>query len=1182
MRHPALLIALAGLAVVAAPKPAVALTVRALHQPAEGDSANPLRVLSTLSAAELVTPSKPIELGLGATPSNDLISPENTAAHEPLASVRERLGLELPQPPPPTAEVAEEAVIQATRNYVQARTRLAADDLQGAITLLEQAAALDPTSAAVLAELGTARIRAGRTQTAIAVLQQAVVLGDRTPETLYTLARLRLDEGESERALPLFAAAWEALRAGSDPALKPLITAQLGIGLIESGSVLAGAEALGESLRSPARLNATTNYLPDFGTWVRQRKALLDRAARAFWTVGEVNRAAELYAMADDTGAFNPNDLLTRLVAAHAAAGHPAAASLTVLDSISPLTRPVTDRQARLLRLLCEQTTLDGLLLGAIEQLITQAENAPPSIRSGLVVAKASCQTDRESLRTLRDACAQPWATPDLIRLWLRAEPNARSIATEGEKIVAAAPARASDMASALFLSPADSRGVFNQLVDRNTLSARLLKARMAVEVARPDLVDDALDDPETALEIHVAAAEGLAAAGRGDWATYETILAGLTESEACPPSLLAELLAGGQRYDAATATAGARPDDPEALVVNASVARELGRFDQAALSLEQAVMLDPTDEAAHKRLLEILTTGPQDEAKLGPVLRRLRDTLPAGRLLRQLLVQNMIQSRMLPQAEASLNEMLDDGAPTQEIVPLLAAVWRARIENDATPEALAAPIDRLREFHAQNPASLDVANALGGLLVVVGQSEEALAVLEQTLDARLDAPDTARVIEQLLRSAARNPDEATTRALARLDRPSLGVNESLELAELLTAQGAPELASIASLVAGSIPDTAQLTPPQKAAIASLLDRVANSAAASQGQAEVLEAVFTLADFAIARGVTLAPAQHERRLRLLAPAAPLDRVLAACDDAIGQFPQLNRSVWILGTQTLTIAGRADEALTVITRGVVELGEPLSPEVLTTLIQTAGASGSADAVREMITGFDAAGLTQPITQNLATLFPLPGGSVFPGVDPKRFRAELAYLFAGAAGREPESGNLLELAIEFDPSHPWAANDLGYKLAEEGRDLDRAERLLVTAAEALPESGSVIDSLGWLRYKRGVLEDDGDTEGAVTLLSRASEQADGATNATIFLHLGDALWRVGKPKQARAAWAQALMLVSREQVQPRVNAQVSARVAGEINAARERLETSREDGGSPPVAPLANESTPEADP
>ncbi|MFT5422731.1 MAG: tetratricopeptide (TPR) repeat protein [Phycisphaerales bacterium] len=1188
-RSPALLAALAGLPLIVGltPPAAAALsgsltTSLCTAQPTTIDPADSFQKLAQLAADERSDPGEPFDLGLGVAPPDDLISPENTAAHEPLSTVRARLVAALPEPIELGAGADHEAVINATRKYVEARSRLANDDLQGAITLLEEAAALDQDSPAIMAELGSARIRAGRIQTATAVLNQAVLLGDRTPDTLYTLARLRLDRGETELALPLLAAAWDAIKPGSDPALKPLITAQLGVGLIESGSILAGGEALAESLRSPARLNATTNFLPDFGAWVRNRKALLDRAARAFWNVGEVTRAAELYAMADDSGSFNPDDLLTRLVAAHAAAGHPAAAALTVLDSLSPLTRPVTDRQARLLRVLRDQTKLDSLLLDAIDSLATQAEQSPPSIRSGLVLARAACQTDRETLRTMRAASAKPWASSDVIRRWIKAEPNARSIVSESLKIVSAVPGQAEPIASALFLSPADTAGVFEMLSGRDSLAARLLTARLALAVSRPDLVAGSLNNPASLIECHVSAAEGMAAGARGDWPAYENALAGLSDAEACPPALLGEFLAAGQRYDAAIRAVSDFPSDKNAQLVHASVARTLGRLDEAAEALERAVALDPTDEGPHQQLLEVLTLGPQDEAKLGPVLRRLRAALPSGRLLRQLMTQNMVQSRMLPQAERSLNEMLDDGAPVEEIVPLLTAVWRAQIENNATPETLAAPIDRLGEFHARYPASLDIANALGGLLVAAGENDEALAVLGRTSESRLESPDTARVIEQLMRAALGQNDAANAHARARLDHPTLGIDESLELAELLTVSDVAALARVAPLVVGSIPQPAQLTPPQRTAVASLFDRVANSTAAAQGDADVIAAALTLADLALSRGIKLGPSQHERRLRLMAPVAPLDRVLAACRDAIGQYPQLGHSVWILSAQTLSRAQRADDAVAVITEGVVELGEPLSPEVLTTLIQAAAASGSVDVVRAMISRIDDEGLTRPIAESLATLFPLPGGSVFATAKPERFRAELAYLFAGATGREPQSGDLLELAIEYDATHPWAANDLGYSLAESGRDLPRAERLLMTAVEALPESGSVIDSLGWLRYKLGLIEDDGETEGAITLLTRASEQTDGAANATIFLHLGDALWRVGRAEEARGAWAQALMLVSREQVQPRANAQLPAQVTREIKAARDRLEASRENTGDPPIAPLASETPAEPDP
>src|SRR5690606_15000222 len=113
-------------------------------------------------------------------------------------------------------------------------------------------------------------------------------------------------------------------------------------------------------------------------------------------------------------------------------------------------------------------------------------------------------------------------------------------------------------------------------------------------------------------------------------------------------------------------------------------------------------------------------------------------------------------------------------------------------------------------------------------------------------------------------------------------------------------------------------------------------------------------------------------------------------------------------------------------------------------------------------------------------------------------------------------------------ELAPDDPGAANDLGYTLLEARVELDEAARLIELAHAADPENGAVLDSIGWLRYRQGVLEDergpDGEVvrEGAGTLLERAAATPRGQISATIQDHLGDALWRIGRRPAARLAW------------------------------------------------------------
>ncbi|MDB4956119.1 MAG: hypothetical protein JWO36_3688 [Myxococcales bacterium] len=91
-------------------------------------------------------------------------------------------------------------------------------------------------------------------------------------------------------------------------------------------------------------------------------------------------------------------------------------------------------------------------------------------------------------------------------------------------------------------------------------------------------------------------------------------------------------------------------------------------------------------------------------------------------------------------------------------------------------------------------------------------------------------------------------------------------------------------------------------------------------------------------------------------------------------------------------------------------------------------------------------------------------------------------------------------LLEPVIRAHPDNLTALNLAGYLLADHGERLDDAERYLRHARELQAGDPSVLDSWGWLRFKRG------DTRGAIRALDQASRYAPGEPE--ILVHLATA--------------------------------------------------------------------------
>jgi tetratricopeptide (TPR) repeat protein len=143
-----------------------------------------------------------------------------------------------------------------------------------------------------------------------------------------------------------------------------------------------------------------------------------------------------------------------------------------------------------------------------------------------------------------------------------------------------------------------------------------------------------------------------------------------------------------------------------------------------------------------------------------------------------------------------------------------------------------------------------------------------------------------------------------------------------------------------------------------------------------------------------------------------------------------------------------------------------------------------------------------------------------------------KAEAAYRMGaevGAFSREAESEEMYRLALEYQPDHALASNDLGYGYVDKGERMEEAERLILTAYRREPNKGTITDSVGWLRYKQGRFVDSTDPttgaliEGATTLLLRASAiDEDSRNDALIHEHLGDAMWRAGRTEEAKRAW------------------------------------------------------------
>jgi tetratricopeptide (TPR) repeat protein len=107
-----------------------------------------------------------------------------------------------------------------------------------------------------------------------------------------------------------------------------------------------------------------------------------------------------------------------------------------------------------------------------------------------------------------------------------------------------------------------------------------------------------------------------------------------------------------------------------------------------------------------------------------------------------------------------------------------------------------------------------------------------------------------------------------------------------------------------------------------------------------------------------------------------------------------------------------------------------------------------------------------------------------------------------------------------ALEINPEFAPAANNLAFRLAEEGQNLDEALGYAQMAKEKLPEDPNVMDTLGWVYFKKGLYDS------AISEFSDSLQKIP--DNAIVNYHLGMALYKKGDADNARSQLEKALSL------------------------------------------------------
>lgn len=133
---------------------------------------------------------------------------------------------------------------------------------------------------------------------------------------------------------------------------------------------------------------------------------------------------------------------------------------------------------------------------------------------------------------------------------------------------------------------------------------------------------------------------------------------------------------------------------------------------------------------------------------------------------------------------------------------------------------------------------------------------------------------------------------------------------------------------------------------------------------------------------------------------------------------------------------------------------------------------------------------------------------------------QWKAELTWEWSWVCemrGQSQRAEQMLADNVKQFPGHADSNNGLAYTWANRDKNLEEALRLSQAAVAAEPRNSAYRDTLGWVYYKLGRMDE------AVDEL-RASLNDD-QQHPVMLDHLGDALWRKNRTEEARQVWTQA---------------------------------------------------------
>lgn len=539
-------------------------------------------------------------------------------------------------------------------------------------------------------------------------------------------------------------------------------------------------------------------------------------------------------------------------------------------------------------------------------------------------------------------------------------------------------------------------------------------------------------------------------------------------------------LLRAGQAERAVEEVDRARQLAPENRDVLAAVAevhianglRSAESLAAARSALETLSGLPDPDPSWMLKLAEIYLQQ-QEPARATRILRDLDERLPGNRLVTAMLTEALIRGGRLEEATRRLQRVLE------------------RNPDDLQSRLTLAELQREAGEYA------DEASTLAGTPPVQRQGEEVQRRLARALERSGDVEAAGASLRQLVEEGAATPEDRF-----RFGRVLAALGENGEAEQVLRPLLEDE--ALGPLAAVELSRVLERTQRGDEA----LDLLEQAAGTLRQDGRMDDAAY--------------PAMM--RLELLANRGSWARVADALYGRLDEVPEeyrTNAAHWLV--QGLRESQRTDEALRLLNRGELPLRDATQEAEKALTLHQAGREAEA---RRLLGRMEASGDAERLFE--AGLV-YGRWEAFEQAVPLLERAVAArphevfdlYRLAGVyyqAGRRGESEQALRRVLEIDPDNSDALNDLGYLLAEDGRDLEAARRMTERAVRQEPANAAFVDSLGWALFRLGRLDE------AQKYLERAARLSP--DDPEILEHLGDVYRAHGDHGAAQRAYRRAL--------------------------------------------------------